>query len=534
MARIDEYLQKILSARYGEEVRGAIHDSIDEINRVNEANISTVQAIADTAQGYADDAEDSKDLAAQSVTDAQAQVTLAQQQVTLATTQATNSANSAEDSEAWAVGQRSGIDVPSSDETYQNNSKYWQERANYWYQQAQSIAESFSGALRPMGTVTFENLPPLAQADSGDMYNISNQFTTTSDFVEGAGIVVPLGSNVYKTTDGKWDILAGSPVTGVKGNSESSYRRGNVNITKSNIGLGNVDNTSDANKPISIAQQAALNLKQNITDNSLTTTNKTIPGAINEINNDLIGYGQGHNAIYRGKNLGTITSSNLSTFLTTHGITDGTFTDLYLGDYFIIQDGTYNAEWMVAGFNTHKNKGNNNIITGNHIAIIPRTVLFDDKMNSDNVTTGGYKGSYMHTTVMSTVTTRLNSVLGSHLLTRDALITNNVDTTNKSSAYTAWAGASSGWEWVATRCELMTETEVYGAPIFSSSAYDQGEGCMKLPVFNFINHVQFARAYLWLRSVANSTYFCVASGDGTAYHYSASGSLGVRPLALLG
>lgn len=287
MARIDEYLQKILSARYGEEVRGAIHDSIDEINRVNEANISTVQAIADTAQGYADDAEDSKDLAAQSVTNAQAQVALAQQQVILATTQATNSANSAEDSEAWAVGQRGGIDVPSSDETYQNNSKYWQERANYWYQQAQAIAESFSGALRPIGTVTFENLPPLAQADSGDMYNVSNQFTTTSDFVEGAGIVVPLGSNVYKTVSGKWDVLAGSPVTGVKGNSESSYRRGNVNITKSNIGLGNVDNTSDANKPVSTAQQTALNAKQNKTDNTLTTTSKTVPGAINELNNDL-------------------------------------------------------------------------------------------------------------------------------------------------------------------------------------------------------------------------------------------------------
>jgi hypothetical protein len=292
MARIDEYLQKILSARYGEEVRGAIHDSIDEINRVNEANISTVQTIADTAQGYADDAEDSKDLAAQSVTDAQAQVTLAQQQVTLATTQATNSANSAEDSEAWAVGQRGGIDVPSSDETYQNNSKYWQERANYWYQQAQAIAESFSGALRPMGTVTFENLPPLAQADSGDMYNISNQFTTTSDFVEGAGIVVPLGSNVYKTTGGKWDVLAGSPVTGVKGNSESSYRRGNVNITKSNIGLGNVDNTSDANKPVSTAQQTALNAKQNKTDNTLTTTSKTVTGAINELNTNLSVSGQ--------------------------------------------------------------------------------------------------------------------------------------------------------------------------------------------------------------------------------------------------
>ena len=47
-------------------------------------------------------------------------------------------------------------------------------------------------------------------------------------------------------------------VTGIKGNSESSYRTGNVNITKANIGLGNVDNTSDTNKPVSTAQQTAI------------------------------------------------------------------------------------------------------------------------------------------------------------------------------------------------------------------------------------------------------------------------------------
>lgn len=50
-------------------------------------------------------------------------------------------------------------------------------------------------------------------------------------------------------------------VTGVKGNSESSYRIGQVNITKANIGLGNVDDTSDINKPVSTATQAALDLK---------------------------------------------------------------------------------------------------------------------------------------------------------------------------------------------------------------------------------------------------------------------------------
>lgn len=35
-------------------------------------------------------------------------------------------------------------------------------------------------------------------------------------------------------------------VTGVKGSSESSYRTGNINITKGNIGLGNVENKSSA------------------------------------------------------------------------------------------------------------------------------------------------------------------------------------------------------------------------------------------------------------------------------------------------
>lgn len=47
-------------------------------------------------------------------------------------------------------------------------------------------------------------------------------------------------------------------VTGVKGNSEPTYRTGNINITKANIGLGNVEDTSDANKPVSTAQQNAI------------------------------------------------------------------------------------------------------------------------------------------------------------------------------------------------------------------------------------------------------------------------------------
>jgi hypothetical protein len=42
-----------------------------------------------------------------------------------------------------------------------------------------------------------------------------------------------------------------------------------VTVTKSDVGLGNVDNTSDTNKPVSTAQQTALDTKQNL-DSDLT------------------------------------------------------------------------------------------------------------------------------------------------------------------------------------------------------------------------------------------------------------------------
>lgn len=68
---------------------------------------------------------------------------------------------------------------------------------------------------------------------------------------------------IMDTIDG---LTGGGVVTGVKGGAESEYRKGQVNITKDNIGLGNVDNTSDLNKPISSATQTALNEKANVSE----------------------------------------------------------------------------------------------------------------------------------------------------------------------------------------------------------------------------------------------------------------------------
>lgn len=93
-------------------------------------------------------------------------------------------------------------------------------------------------------------------------------------------------------------ITGGGVVTGVKGDAETSYRLGQVNITKANIGLGNVDNTSDKNKPISTATQTALDLKADLTAianfitksvNDLTYyyTKTDIDGKITTINNNI-------------------------------------------------------------------------------------------------------------------------------------------------------------------------------------------------------------------------------------------------------
>lgn len=58
-------------------------------------------------------------------------------------------------------------------------------------------------------------------------------------------------------------VSGGGAVSGVKGDAETEYRSGNVNITAENIGLGNVDNTSDMDKPVSTAVQNALTNLQN-------------------------------------------------------------------------------------------------------------------------------------------------------------------------------------------------------------------------------------------------------------------------------
>ena len=87
----------------------------------------------------------------------------------------------------------------------------------------------------------------------------------SSSFSNSDVLAIEVNGVTYKLTGATLATALesiGSYVTGVKGNSETNYRTGNVNITPANIGLGNVDNTSDANKPVSTATQTALDALQ--------------------------------------------------------------------------------------------------------------------------------------------------------------------------------------------------------------------------------------------------------------------------------
>ena len=106
---------------------------------------------------------------------------------------------------------------------------------------------SLPSAIVPKGTKAFAGLTPstdLAAANVGFMWNISDAFTTTSDFVEGAGHSIPAGANVYVANPEagvyKYDIFSGmydlsGYATKVSGATSGNFAGldGNGNLTDS-------------------------------------------------------------------------------------------------------------------------------------------------------------------------------------------------------------------------------------------------------------------------------------------------------------
>lgn len=141
------------------------------------------------------------------------------------------------------------------------------------------------GACIYAGNVGTGAVATLTTAAQHKLGTTAQSITLTNDTTDITGYTANEGLYYIATAEfsfasltikaGDWLISTGTmwskvdntdAVTGVKGDAESTYRIGNVNITKSNIGLENVDNTTDLDKPISTATQEALDLKLDTAD----------------------------------------------------------------------------------------------------------------------------------------------------------------------------------------------------------------------------------------------------------------------------
>ncbi|EBA06011.1 sialate O-acetylesterase [Sagittula stellata] len=129
--------------------------------------------------------------------------------------------------------------------------------------EATSGAETPQGAWAPSGG----SFPGGGTAQTGDYWEATDTGTIDSvSFVAGDQIIALIDNASTSTYAGDWFKREGGAVTSVAG------RTGAVVLTKSDVGLGNVDNTPDADKPVSTAQQAALDAKAPLADPAFTGT----------------------------------------------------------------------------------------------------------------------------------------------------------------------------------------------------------------------------------------------------------------------
>lgn len=235
--------------------------------------------------------------------------------------------------------------------------------------------------------------------------------------------------------------------------------------------------------------------------------------------NDIVGYDNAaaHNAIYRGKNLGTQFTAEMSA-----NIKNGTFKDLYCGDYLVINGTTYRFMDLNYLFKTGDTS-----LEINHILVVPDAPMYNHVMNDTNTTESGYVGSKMYTSGLDQALAKIKADFGeSHIVTYRNLLVNAVSN-----------GIPSSWAWYSRQIDLMNEEMVYGTRAWSQASqngYDTGANKSQLAAFQH-NHslISSCRSWYWLRAVCSSTTFCAVGSAGNAGSSGASGAYGVRPCFLI-
>ena len=224
--------------------------------------------------------------------------------------------------------------------------------------------------------------------------------------------------------------------------------------------------------------------------------------------------------LFRGKNLGTALTA-----VQKAAIKDGSFKGMFLGDYWSIGG----RIWRIVDMDYWYNCGDT-AFTSHHLVIMPDEALYNAKMNTTNVTTGGYVGSEMYKNNLANAKTIVNAAFQGSVLTHREYLCNAVAN-----------GRPSGGAWFDSSVELPNESMMYGHPHFSPTSDGSA-----VPAIYTISKTQLAlymvcprfivnRSYnQWLRDVVSSADFAYVNDYGNATFNGASNSFGVRPVFPVG
>ena len=242
---------------------------------------------------------------------------------------------------------------------------------------------------------------------------------------------------------------------------------------------------------------------------------------------------QTHNNIFRGSNLGALNATHIA------NIKNGTFRDMFIGDYFTI-NGSY---YVIAGINYKHLHGDTDPL-GNHLVLMPDrfskledgTLMRGDGqtthyMNDTDTTAGGFANTKLYKTYMPSIQKKLETDFGSNLLNFREMISTHVDE----------SGAPDKMEWRDTKLSIPNEVMVYGSTLNGAnkngSWYNIGDDDTQLPLFRLdpdeiTNHRNFA---FWLRDICSPLSFALTDLNGrAAWSVASSTWAGVRAFFLIG
>ena len=253
---------------------------------------------------------------------------------------------------------------------------------------------------------------------------------------------------------------------------------------------------------------------------------------------------ENHNNIFRGDDLFAkgYTIDDICAM-----IADGSFSDIYIGDYFTLSgdianvpcfveqtgdDGTkslvestqtvaYNTKFRIAGLDTYLNTGDT-AFTQHHAVIVPDKNIGTNRMNSTNTAVGGYVNSFMFASVLPMYNTHFDVKLNNHLLTHREILSSS-----------ATNSTANNWEWHDIKINLMSEPEVYGSNLWGNK-YDAGVNYRQFPLFRIASKYICDRNWCWLKAVAGGNEFVAMTSNGNATRNGAGVALAVRPCFCIG